>query len=139
MIRTLLISFDLVRAGELSPSLAIASILAHQRSDSRWSEPMSVEHISINMVEVGGRAKVEDFRPLLDAVRLHRFNCIALTAYIWNEYLLNPFIALLRELGFIGKVVLGGYQITYGREAELRLRYPDCQIFISGYAEQAFA
>lgn len=139
MTHTLLISFDLVRPGELSPSLAIASILAHQQSDSRWRDQMTVEHISINMLEVGGQARVEDFRIQLEVARVHRFDCIALSAYIWNEYLLNPVIALLRELGFTGKVVLGGYQITYGREAELLQRYPDCQVFIAGQAEQAFA
>lgn len=139
MINTLLISFDLVRPGELSPSLATASILAHQRSEVRWSDPMTVEHLSINMLEIGGQARVEDFRSLLESAQVHRFDCIALSAYIWNEYLLNPFIALLRELGFAGKVVLGGYQVTYGCEAELLQRYPDCQVFIAGQAEQAFA
>lgn len=139
MIHTLLISFDLVRLGELSPSLAIASILAHQWSDARWRDEMSVEHLSINMLEVGGQARVEDFRIQLEARQVHRFDCIALSAYIWNEYLLNPFIALLRELDFRGKVVLGGYQITYGKPEDLLRRYPDCQVFISGYAEQAFA
>lgn len=139
MIHTLLISFDLVRPGERSPSLAIASILAHQRNDARRRDRMTVEHHSINMLEVGGQARVEDFQIQLEARQVHRFDCIALSAYIWNEYLLNPFIALLRELGFDGKVVLGGYQVTYGREAELLQRYPDCQVFIAGQAEQAFA
>lgn len=100
---------------------------------------MTVEHLSINMLEVGGQAHVEDFRPFVEAVRVHRFDRIALSAYIWNEYLLNPFIALLRELGFAGKVVLGGYQITYRQREELLRRYPDGQVYITGYAEQAFA
>ncbi|MBX2980496.1 MAG: radical SAM protein [Flavobacteriales bacterium] len=139
MTHTLLISFDLVRPDELTPSLAIASILAHQRSEARWRDQMTVEHLSINMLEVGGQARVEDFRIRLEAMQVHRFDCIALSAYIWNEYLLNPFIALLRELGFAGKVALGGYQVTYGRQAELLQRYPDCQVFIAGQAEQAFA
>lgn len=139
MTHTLLISFDLVRPGELSPSLAIASILAHQLRDARWKDRMTVEHLSINMLEVGGQAQVEDFRIQLEVTPVHRFDCIALSAYIWNEYLLNPFIALLRGMGFRGKVLLGGYQITYGKPEDLLRRYPDCQGFISGYAEQAFA
>lgn len=139
MTHTLLISFDLVRPGELSPSLAIASILAHQRSDARGRERMNVEHLSLNMLELGGHARVEDFRPQLESIHVHRFDAIALSAYIWNEYLINRFIALLRELGFTGKVVLGGYQITYGKQDEFLRRYPDCQVFIAGQAEQAFA
>lgn len=139
MIRTLLISFDLVRPGESSTPLAIASILAHQRSEERWRERMDVTHLSINMLECGGSARPEQFEAVLSAYGMERFDAIALSAYVWNEYLLNPFIALLRRRGFRGKIVLGGYQITYGLEAELLQRYPDCQVFIAGQAEQAFA
>jgi radical SAM superfamily enzyme YgiQ (UPF0313 family) len=139
MMRTLLISFDLVRPGEIKTSLAIASILAHQRSEERWRDRMEVTHLSINMLEHGGSARPEQFEAQLAAYDLEDFDAIALSAYVWNEYLLNPFIALLRCMGFRGKIVLGGYQITYGREAELLHRYPDCQVFIAGQAEQAFA
>ena len=139
MIRTLLLSFDLIRPGEVGTSLAIASILAHQRSDKRWQERMQVEHVSINMLEHGGNAQLGDFEAQLAHLDLEHFDAIALSAYVWNEYLLNPFIAMLRRMGFRGKVVLGGYQITYGKPEELLRRYPNCQVFISGQAEQAFA
>lgn len=139
MIRTLLISFDLIRPGEPGTSLAVASILAHQRSKGPWRERMSVDHLSINMLEHGGSATVEDFMGRLHVVGVDRYHAIALSAYIWNEYLIHPFIRCLRQLGFKGKVVLGGYQITYGKPEALVQRYPDCQVFISGNAEQAFA
>jgi radical SAM superfamily enzyme YgiQ (UPF0313 family) len=139
MTHTLLISFDLVRPGEIKTSLAIASILGHQRSEERWRDRMEVTHLSINMFEHGGSASPEQFEAQLAANDLEQFDAIALSAYVWNEYLLNPFIALLRRMGFRGKIVLGGYQITYGRELELIQRYPDCQVFIAGQAEQSFA
>lgn len=139
MTRTLLISFDLIRPGEIRTSLAIASILAHQRSEERWRDRMEVTRLSINMLEHGGNARPEQFEAQLAAYDLERFDAIALSAYVWNEYLLNPFIALLRRKGFRGKIVLGGYQITYGCEAQLLQRYPDCLVFIAGQAEQAFA
>lgn len=139
MLNTLLISFDLIRPGELGTSLAIASILAHQRGDEGQCERMHVEHLSINMLDHGGKAQVVDFEARLAPLDLERFDAIALSAYIWNEYLINPFIAMLRRMGFRGKVVLGGYQITYGKADELLRRYPDCQLFISGHAEHAFA
>ena len=139
MFNTLLISFDLIRPGEIAKPLAIASILAHQRSHEHWRDQMNVEHLSINMLDHGGRALPESFGTELGRYDLERFDAIALSAYVWNEYLLNPLIAQLRLMGFRGKIVLGGYQITYGRQAELLERYPDCQVFISGHAEQAFA
>jgi len=139
MTNTLIISFDLIRHGEITKPLAIASLLAHQRSNERLRGQMHVEHLSINMLEHGGTATPEQFEAQLAALDVSRFNAIALSAYIWNEYLTNGIIALLRRLGFLGKVVLGGYQVTYGNRAELLRRYPDCQVFISGQAEQAFA
>lgn len=139
MIRTLLISFDLIRPGEIKTSLAIASLLAHQRSVEPSRERMAVTHLSINMIEHGGSARPEQFDAQLTKYDLEHFDAIALSAYVWNEYLINPFIALLRRMGFRGKIVLGGYQITYSRETELLHRYPDCQVFIAGQAEQAFA
>lgn len=139
MTNTLIISFDLIRHGELTKPLAIASLIAHQGSNERLRELMQVEHFSINMLEHGGEATAEQFEAQLAALDVSRFDAIAISAYIWNEYLTNDTIALLRRLGFRGKVVLGGYQITYGNQAELLRRYPDCQVFISGQAEQAFA
>ncbi|MBK9537492.1 MAG: radical SAM protein [Flavobacteriales bacterium] len=139
MNRTLLISFDLIRPGELGTSLAIASILAHQRSAEGLKERMHVEHLSINMLDCGGSAKVAQFETLLASRELERFDFIALSAYVWNEYLVNPFIAQLRHMGFRGKIVLGGYQITYSNHAKLLHRYRECQVFIAGHAEQAFA
>lgn len=139
MLRTLLVSFDLIRAGETGPSLAVASLLAHQRGDEQLRDRMEVVHVSINMLDHGGSAQVSDFEARLTNLDVEHFDAVALSAYIWNEYLLNDFIALLRCLGFRGKVVLGGYQITYGKPDELLRRYPDCQVFICGHAEQAFA
>lgn len=139
MTRTLLISFDLVRTGELGTSLSVASILAHQKSKEEWCDRMVVDHLSINMIEHGGHATAAEFAERLAVIGVERYDAIALSAYIWNEYLIVPFIALLRRQGFRGKVVLGGYQITYGEPAELQRRYPDCQVFIAGHAEQAFA
>jgi len=139
MIQTLIISFDLVRPGELTTSLAIASLLAHQRSHEGMRERMQVEHLAINMLDHGSAAIPEQFLVQLAGLDVSRFDAIALSAYIWNEYLTNGIIALLRRLGFRGKVVLGGYQVTYGNQGELLRRYPDCQVFISGQAEQAFA
>ena len=139
MTRTLLISFDLIRPGELAKPLAIASILAHQRSDERQREQMQVQHLSINMLDHGGSAQIAAFEAQLAALDVTRFDAIALSAYIWNEYLTNDFITLLRRMGFKGAIVLGGYQITYGGKAELPLRYPDCQVFIAGHSEHAFA
>ena len=50
--------------------------------------------------------------------------------------MINPFITYIRGCGYKKKIILGGSQITYSKTDELRNEYPDCDIFISGYAEK---
>jgi len=61
---------------------------------------------------------------------------LAIGAYIWNEPLINPLLAELRRRGFGEAIVLGGPQVTFSGPG-LEARYPDVDVFIRGYAEQA--
>jgi radical SAM superfamily enzyme YgiQ (UPF0313 family) len=137
MKQTLFISFDLIREGELSKPLAIASILAYLKSDEQLTEKMSFEHLSINSLKYTSAVTVEVFNKYISNLNIARFDFIAISAYIWNEYLINNFINQIRLYGFTGNIILGGYQISYSNNNELRSQYPDAQIFISGYAEQS--
>lgn len=137
MKRTLFISFDLIRPNEVKQPLALASILGYLRNEDSLKNTMNFEHISINMFTYGGQATPSDFEKYFSALDLENFNFIAISAYIWNEYLLNDFIKYLRIRGFRGKVILGGYQVTYTDSKDLPAQYPDVQIFISGYAEES--
>ena len=137
MRHTLFISFDLIRQGEIEKPLAIATILAYLKSDRQLQETMIFHHLSINSLKYGKRADPNDFDKYLSEFNLSKYDFIAISAYIWNEYLLNDFIKHLRTLGFRGKIILGGYQITYSDQIELPLQYPDAQFFVSGYAEQS--
>jgi len=137
MKHTLFISFDLIRQGEIEKPLAIASILGFLKNDRQLQDKMSFHHLSINILKYGGKAQPNDFDKYLSVFNLDKFDFIAISAYIWNEYLLNDFIKHLRTLGFRGKIILGGYQITYSDQTALPFQYPDTQIFVSGYAEQS--
>lgn len=137
MKHTLFILFDLIRQGEIEKPLAIASILGFLKNDRQLQDKMSFHHLSINSLQYGGQAQPNDFDKYLSVFDLDKFDFIAISAYIWNEYLLNDFIKHLRTLGFRGKIILGGYQITYSDQAALPFQYPDTQFFVSGYAEQS--
>jgi radical SAM superfamily enzyme YgiQ (UPF0313 family) len=63
---------------------------------------------------------------------------VAIGAYVWGEELLQGVLRQLRESGFAGRVVLGGPQISYAGPGLERI-YPDADIFIRGYGEQALA
>jgi len=63
---------------------------------------------------------------------------IGFGAYIWNEEVVRGTIAALRQLGFGGRIIVGGPQISYAGPG-LEYIYPEANIFIRGYAEHALA
>jgi radical SAM superfamily enzyme YgiQ (UPF0313 family) len=72
------------------------------------------------------------------ALPLKNIDTIGISCYIWNEYLINPLINKLRVLGFLGKIALGGYQISYSNQQKIQNEYPQADIFIFGNGEQSF-
>ena len=136
MKKLLIISFDLIRKGESKTSLAIGSINSYLKSDERYGVEFELENLSLNMFNLSKNSKVKDFHEILLAYDFKEIDYIAISAYVWNEFLLNDLIKYLRkEFGFTGNVILGGYQISYSSNPEQE--YPDAQYFISGHAEKA--
>jgi len=129
----LLISFDLIRTGEAETSLSIASLLAFLKNDERYGSEFFVHHLPINLLKIANKAS--EIEAVLSVFDLERFDAVAISCYVWSEHLINPLTVKLREMGFRNKIILGGPQISYSDQ--VTEEYPDCQIFISGYAEQA--
>lgn len=137
MRQVLFVSFDLIRPGEIEKPLAIASLLSFLKNDKVLTEKMNFLHLSINSLLHRVKPDAYNFNEYLTDYDFQNIHYVAISAYIWNEYLINSFIRELRNLGFTGKIILGGYQITYEDKANLSKIYPDAQIFISGYAEES--
>jgi radical SAM superfamily enzyme YgiQ (UPF0313 family) len=137
MKKTLFVSFDLVRSGDPGKSLAMASILACLRADPELSQKMTFDHISINSFDHTRNDDVEKLQGRIDGIDLGSYQFIGISAYVWNEFLVNRFIRMLRKRGFRGRIILGGCQISYANLNELEAHYPDAQVFVKGYAELA--
>lgn len=136
MKRLLIISFDLIREGESQTSLAIGSIISYLKNDRRYGSEFELNHLSINMFEFSKDNYVQDLYSELVIYDYQAIDYIAISAYVWNEFWLNDLIKYLRlDFGFRGKVILGGYQISYSSNPQIE--YPDAQFFISGHAEKA--
>jgi radical SAM superfamily enzyme YgiQ (UPF0313 family) len=131
MKKALFVTFDLIRPGDPKKSLSMASILATLKSDEHLKSEYTFEHLSINIL-----AK-EDWREKIKPYRLGSYSFVAISAYIWNERLINEFTEALVNSGLDGRIILGGYQIANDSLENLRWRYPRVHIFIEGYAEQA--
>lgn len=138
--RLLIISFDIIRKGDSSTSLAVGSCLAHLKSSLQYGGLFVAQHVCVNLKTYGGNASVSCINRELhsEGVDLSTYTDIALSAYVWSEYLINPLIEYFRkEYGFRGNIILGGYQISYDSIELLQKHYPDCQYYIRGYAEEA--
>jgi len=63
---------------------------------------------------------------------------IAFGVYVWSEDAIQQLINKIKEVGFLGRIVLGGPQISYCG-ATLEENYPHADIFVRGYGEIALA
>jgi radical SAM superfamily enzyme YgiQ (UPF0313 family) len=135
----LLVSFDIRRPGEPAASYAVASLKA-----SLLASPAVQAHIeAIESVSIG----VPHAACSLDLIHeaLHHagvsgwgaYDTVAVSAYIWSDDWTKTFITMLRKEGYMGKIVLGGYQISYATLADLVPAYPEADLFLGMYAESS--
>ncbi|MBK9976176.1 MAG: radical SAM protein [Planctomycetes bacterium] len=61
---------------------------------------------------------------------------VAIGAYVWGEEIIQVLLPSLRRLGFTGRIILGGPQISYAG-AGLESIYPQADAFVRGYGEEA--
>lgn len=63
---------------------------------------------------------------------------VAFGAFVWNEFYLQKILSTLKDNHFPGRIVLGGPQISYVKK-DIEKYYPQADIFIRGYAEEALS
>lgn len=130
--KLILIALDWTRPKDPPLSLGHASILANLREkgiivvEKSWA---------VNKLEFSADS-VTEFIMSHNATNQETY--LALGAYIWNENALQEIISKIRHQGFKGKIILGGPQISYVKKG-IEEYYPDVDIFVRGYAEEALA
>ncbi len=134
MRRLLLASLDWVRPKDPPLSLGHASIVANFMKRNLSVLPRSW---SVNTSDFDEK-KVINF-----AMQHADSNTdFALGAFVWNESYTQKIITKLKENNFPGRIILGGPQISYVKPSNsinIESYYPQADIFVRGYAEQALA
>lgn len=133
-----ILSFDLIRPGEQGPSLAVGSLMAYLKAQKGYGERFEVENVCINLLDIQTESVDIQLQTYVKGTAFKDLDTLAISCYVWNEAWTHPLLRMVREHGFTGKIVLGGYQISYGDPQTLEKTYPQADIFISGYAEEAF-
>lgn len=127
-----LLSLDWIRPKDPRTSLGHASLLARLAAVPGVSvTPLAYAVNDPNF----SRAAVLD--AVLDAVG-DRDTQVAVGVYVWNEPVVQWLLPALRRAGFRGRILLGGPQISYA-PVGVDARYPDADVFIRGYGEDALA
>lgn len=134
MSRALIVSFDLVRDGEPATSFSVATLLAAARAQPGAPE---LHHAPFNLLATPPPTADDVVHALASDYHLGAFGAIALSAYVWSEALVRPVLRGLRAAGFQGRLLLGGYQVSYADPEALHRLYPEADVFVSGYAETA--
>ena len=89
MKKMLIVSFDLIRKGEVNTSLSIASNLAFLKGQQNYGTDFVVMNISFNMFEVPSSFSEIYFLSKFqeNKIEFEKLDTIAISAYIWSEYL----------------------------------------------------
>jgi radical SAM superfamily enzyme YgiQ (UPF0313 family) len=66
------------------------------------------------------------------------FTDLAFGAFVWNETALQLILRQLRKEGLTQPIILGGPQVSYVKRGLEKL-YPEADVFVRGYAEEAVA
>lgn len=128
--RLLMVALDWTRSKDPPISLGHASILANlQRFHiDATSRAYSVNHQHFKAQEVS------DYILSNSDVDTD----VALGAFVWNEKAMQEILDTLRKEGFPGRIIIGGPQVSYVKRG-LEKYYPQADIFVRGYAEDAMA
>lgn len=123
-----LISLDWTRPKDPPLSLGHASIVANLLANSIdvKERSWSVNHPEFHVNDV-----LEFIFSSYDAN-----TDVAFGAFVWNEHHVQSILQSLKSHKFPGRIILGGPQISYVK-ANLEQFYPNADIFIRGYGEDA--
>lgn len=128
----ILISFDYKKDDSANITYAIASLIKYSQDRGVYIKNYSLDMNSIftfDDVLIGlGKYNIETV--------LKDIKNISISCYVWSKKYINDLIDFLYSKGFNGKIILGGYEITYNRKEDLNKDYPRVNIFISGDGEK---
>jgi len=133
---SILVTFDFTQRGKTGTGLAAGSLISACRNHPKYGSEFTLKHVPIEMTAVAEKQySVDEIAKKINSkTQLNEIDSLAIACYVWSSRLIEPLIKRCREMGFKGKVILGGYQI---HEKTCKELYPSGDFYIGGYAETA--
>ncbi|EJN3357165.1 B12-binding domain-containing radical SAM protein [Vibrio alginolyticus] len=132
--KCLLVTFDYTQKGKSATSFAAGVLLSECRQHKDYGQKFTAEHLSIDMNKnkVLNLSAGEIANRINGQHKLEEIDGLALGCYVWNTELIEPLITQLKDKGFKGNIILGGYQV---HESSCEALYPGGDIYLPSYAE----
>ena len=128
----ILVSFDYKKEDTPKISYAISSLILYSKERG-----INIENFSLDMGKTTSENNLINEIIKFDLNKLKKVNYIAISCYVWGKEYVNMTIDYLKKIGFKGKIILGGYEITYNRIDDLKKQYNKADKFLSGFAEES--
>lgn len=128
-----LITFDVIRTGEPMVAYSAASLLSFLKSRPEYGSGYEVDHFSFNVLSNPDQAIPWESQK----IQFDSYDFVAISCYIWAH---NEALNLMRWLKTNlckAQIIAGGYQINIRDLDYLKGVYPDADVFVEGYAEEA--
>lgn len=128
-----LISVDHIRPKDPRLSLGVASIISHLNHNK-------IEY-NAHTYNIAQEVQVYPLaRNILDTIWSHYNDSkydLMFGGFVWNEPFLKTIVKELKYYDYPGGIVIAGPQVSYVGKGQLEKYYPEGDVFIRGYAEQA--
>lgn len=129
-LKVMLLSLGWYRRKDPRTPLGMAYIYAGLKN--HFSEGESIE---VFFAESDIRDNISN---VIHKILVENPDVLGIGVYAWNSETVKSVLNSLRSLGYIGTIVLGGPEITYG-SVELNDEFQHVQYFVKGFGESAFA
>lgn len=132
--KCLIVTFDFSQRGKSATSYAAGCLLSACKQHKGYGKIFEVEHLFIEMNQNKEQnLPVEEIANKINMhYKLEVLSGIALGCYVWNTEIIEPLIQQIKDKGFKGNIILGGYQI---HELTCKSLYPNGDIYLPNYAE----
>jgi radical SAM superfamily enzyme YgiQ (UPF0313 family) len=128
----LLIGLNIFKGTEPEISYTIGTLAAALKANK-----IDFEILDLDLTKSPEAKELDYVIEHLNLLDLRKFQWVGLSVFNWNDFLVNDIIGYLKRVNPALKVVLGGPQITYSTNFQLKQFYPAADYFIKGYGEKA--
>lgn len=128
--RIVLVDLPWSRPKDPSVSLAHGSLVAALRANTSGE----IRSVVVPVNEAPSASGIAD--RVLDELAGAEDADVAIGVYVWSDNIVRDVATELRARGFVGRIILGGPQISYAAAGVDRL-YPGATCYVRGYGESA--